>query len=71
MQEPSPYFSGAKIGELYASVAPELPPFNQSPSFNDAVQAMVRVVITPVMNERSEPQPALQELGAEVAELQS
>ena len=36
LQEASPYFSGAKIGELYASVAPELPPFNQSPSFFDA-----------------------------------
>ncbi len=70
LKEPSSYFSGAKIGELYASVAPELPPFNQSPSFNDAVQAMVRIVITPVMNERSEPEPALQELGDEVERLQ-
>ena len=71
LQEASPYFSGAKIGELYASVAPELPPFNQSPSFNDAVQAMIRIVITPVMKEKSEPQPALQDLGAAIAELQS
>jgi arabinosaccharide transport system substrate-binding protein len=71
LKEPSAYFSGAKIGELYASVAPELPPFNQSPSFNDAVQAMVRIVITPVMNQKSEPEPALQELGTEVAKLQS
>jgi len=54
-----------------ASVAPELPPFNQSPSFYDATQAMVRIVITPVMNEKSEPEPALQELGAEVERLQS
>ena len=71
LKEPSPYFSGAKIGELYASVAPELPPFNQSPSFNDAVQAMVRIVITPVMTHKAEPEPALQELGTAVAELQS
>lgn len=71
LQEPSAYFSGARIGELYASVAPELPPFNQSPSFNDAVQAMVRTVITPVMNDRAEPETALQELGTVVAELQS
>jgi arabinosaccharide transport system substrate-binding protein len=71
LKEPSTYFSGTKIGELYASVAPELPPFNQSPSFLDATQAMVRVVITPVMTEKAEPEPALQELGAEVAKLQS
>ena len=71
LQEPSPYFSGAKIGELYAEVAPELPPFNQSPSFFDATEAMVRIVITPVMTNRTEAEPALQELGAEVAELQS
>jgi len=32
---------------------------------------MIRIVITPVMNEKSEPQPALQELGAAIAELQS
>jgi arabinosaccharide transport system substrate-binding protein len=71
LQEPSTYFSGTKIGELYASVAPELPPFNQSPSFFDATEAMVRLVITPVMNDRAEPEQAFQELGAEVEELQS
>ena len=32
---------------------------------------MVRIVITPVMTNRTEAEPALQELGAEVAELQS
>ena len=47
-------------------MAPDLPPFNQSPYFNDAVQAMVRIVITPVMTEQEEPEPALQELGTEV-----
>jgi hypothetical protein len=31
---------------------------------------MVRIVITPVMNQKSEPEPALQELGTAVAELQ-
>jgi len=71
LKEPSTYFSGTKIGELYASVAPELPPFNQSPSFFDASEAMVRVVITPVMTNRAEAEPALQELGTEVAKLQS
>ena len=71
LQEPSPYFGGAQIGQIYASVAPELPPFNQSPYFNDATQAMQRIVITPVMNDREEPEAALKELGEEVAEMQS
>ncbi len=69
LQATSEYFSGAKIGQEYAAVAPELPPFNQSPNFNDAVLAMERLVITPVMNDRAEPEPALQELGAEVERL--
>jgi arabinosaccharide transport system substrate-binding protein len=71
LKEPSEYFSGAVIGELYSSVAPDLPPFNQSPYFNDAVQAMVRLVITPVMTDQQEPEPALQALGEELAQLQS
>ena len=69
LQEPSAYFSGAEIGQIYASVAGELPPFNQSPLFNDATQAMQRIVITPVMNNTKEPEAALAELGAEVAEM--
>ena len=69
LQEPSAYFSGAKIGQIYASVAGELPPFNQSPMFNDATLAMVRIVITPVMNDRKEPAAALEELGGEVASM--
>ncbi|CAA9579775.1 MAG: hypothetical protein AVDCRST_MAG49-4655 [uncultured Thermomicrobiales bacterium] len=71
LQAPSEYFSGAQLGPLYASVAPELPPFNQSPSFYDATQAMNRIVITPVMNQKAEPEAALQELGEEIADLQS
>jgi len=71
LKEASPYFSGTKIGELYASVAPELPPFNQSPAFFDATEAMVRIVITPVMTNKSEAQPALQELGSTIVELES
>jgi len=67
LQEPSAYFSGAEIGQVYASVAGELPPFNQSPMFYDATEAMIRVVITPVMNDQKEPVAALEELGAEVA----
>ena len=71
LQEPSPYFGGAQVGQIYASVAPELPPFNQSPGFTDATLAMERVVITPVMNNREEPAPALKELVDQVAEMGS
>jgi len=67
LKEPSTYFSGAEIGQIYASVAGDLPPFNQSPMFYDATEAMIRVVITPVMNDQKEPVAALEELGAEVA----
>lgn len=69
LQETSDYFSGAQIGQIYASVAPELPPFNQSPLFNDTYLAMERIVITPVMNAQKEPQAALEELGQDVAEM--
>jgi arabinosaccharide transport system substrate-binding protein len=69
LQEPSAYFGGAKIAELYASVAPDLPPFNQSPYFLDTVEAMVRIVITPVMTNKTEPEAALQALGEEVERL--
>ena len=67
LQEPSEYFSGAEIGQVYASVAGELPPFNQSPMFFEATEAMIRTVITPVMNDQKEPVAALEELGAEIA----
>lgn len=69
LQEPSPFFGGAQVGQIYASVAPELPQFNQSPSFTDATLAMERVVITPVMNDREEPAAALKELGEQVTEM--
>lgn len=69
MQEPSAYFSGAQIGQVYASVAPELPPFNQSPYFFDATEAMIRTVITPVMTDKAEPEATLQELRGEIEEM--
>ena len=71
LKEPSEYFSGALIGELYASVAPDLPPFYQSPYFLAANEAMVRVVITPVMNNKKQPEAALKELRGEIDKLKS
>ncbi|MEA2594867.1 MAG: arabinooligosaccharide transport system substrate-binding protein [Thermomicrobiales bacterium] len=69
LQEPHPYFGGAKLGELYASVAPDLPPFHQSPYFFDATQEMIRSVITPVMNDKAEPQAGLTELRGKIEEM--
>jgi arabinosaccharide transport system substrate-binding protein len=66
LQEPSEYFGGAQVGQLYASVAPDLPPFYQSPSFFDATDALERVVITPVMNDEKQPEEALKELREEL-----
>jgi ABC-type glycerol-3-phosphate transport system substrate-binding protein len=69
LKAPSDYFGGAKIGELYTSVAPDLAPFRQSPVWPEATDAMERVVITPVMQDKKESKAALTELKAEVERL--
>ncbi len=66
LQAPSEFFGGQKIGELYASVAPEIPEFRQSPVWPEATDAMTRIVITPVMQNQTDAQTALTELRAEV-----
>ena len=69
LQEPSEYFGGAKIGELYQSVATEIQPFQQSPVWPEATEAMSRIVITPVMQNQTDAKTALTELGAEIERL--
>ena len=69
LQEPSEFFGGQKIGELYASVAPEIPEFKQSPVWPEATEAMNRIVITPVMQNQTDAKTALTELKAEVERL--
>lgn len=69
LKQPSDFFGGQKIGELYASVASELPPFQQSPVWPEATEAMNRIVITPVMQDKADPKTALTELGTEVKRL--
>ena len=69
LQAPSEFFGGQKIGELYSSIAPELPPFQQSPVWPEATEAMNRIVITPVMQDKADAKTALTELGAEVKRL--
>ena len=69
LQEPSEFFGGQKIGELYSSIASELTPFIQSPVWPEAQEAMNRIVITPVMQNQTDAQTALTELGTEVERL--
>jgi len=70
LQEPSEFFGGQKIGELYASIAPEIPEFQQSPVWPEATEAMGRIVITPVMQNQTDAKTALTELRAEVERLE-
>jgi len=69
LKAPSDYFSGAKIGDLYTQIAPEITPFRQSPVWPEATDAMTRVVITPVMQDKKDAKTALTELKAEVERL--
>ncbi len=69
LQEASEFFGGQKIGELYSSIASELTPFIQSPVWPEATEAMNRIVITPVMQDQTDAQTALTELGTEIERL--
>lgn len=70
LQAPSEFFGGQKIGELYASIASDIPEFRQSPVWPEATDAMERIVITPVMQDQAQAQTALTELGTEVERLE-
>lgn len=61
LQQPNEYFGDAKLAQLYAELAPELPPFYQAPSFTEAQLAMNRLVITPVMRNQKTPEQAFAE----------
>jgi hypothetical protein len=50
------------VGQIYAEVAPDLPPTYQSPVFPEASEAMEHEVITPVMQDKEDAQTALTEL---------
>ena len=63
LKEPNEYFGGQKLGQIYSELAPELPPFNQSPVWGQATEALNREVITPVMQDKTDAQTALTELG--------
>ena len=62
LNKPNEYFGGQKLGQLYSELAPDLPPFNQSPVWGQATEALNREVITPVMQDKKDAQTALTEL---------
>jgi ABC-type glycerol-3-phosphate transport system substrate-binding protein len=69
LNESNEYFGGQKIGELYSELAPELPPFNQSPVWGQATEALIREVITPVMQDKKDAKTALTELRGTIEEM--
>ena len=71
LKAPSEFFGGAKIGELYTQIAPELAPFRQSPVWPEATDAMERIVITPVMQDKTDGKTALGELKTEIDRLKT
>jgi arabinosaccharide transport system substrate-binding protein len=70
LAKPNDYFSGAKIGRIYADIAPALPTFRQSPVWPDTTEAIQRDVITPVMNDKTDAKTALTKMKATVEDLQ-
>jgi arabinosaccharide transport system substrate-binding protein len=70
LRQPVEYFNNTKLGELYAELAPSLPPAYQSPVWPDAVDAIEREVITPVMNNKKDAKTALVEVRSTLEELQ-
>ena len=69
LKAPSDYFGGVVIGDLYTKIAPDLPPFRQSPFWPEATDAMERIVITPVMQDKTDAKTALTALKDEVERL--
>src|SRR5918997_2327582 len=52
LNKPNEYFGGQKLGQIYSELAPQLPPFNQSPVWGQATEALNREAITPVMQDK-------------------
>jgi arabinosaccharide transport system substrate-binding protein len=67
LQQPNEYF-GESLGELYSSLAPRLVQFNQSPQWAEATEAIIREVITPVMQDRAQAAEALRRVRSAIEE---
>jgi arabinosaccharide transport system substrate-binding protein len=68
LNQPYEYFSNVKIGPLYASLAPEIVPFNQSPVWAEATETLIREAISPVLRDEAEAKSALSQAGSEIRE---
>lgn len=69
LQAPVQYFGGQNVGSLYQEVADQIPPWHTSPQLYKATDAVIRLAITPVMNNRAEPAAALKRVRDEIAKL--
>ena len=69
LQKSNEYFGGQKLGQIYSDLASDLPPFNQSPVWGQATVAMIREVVTPVMQDREDAQTALSDFRQIVEEM--
>jgi arabinosaccharide transport system substrate-binding protein len=70
LQAPTAYYGGQNIGALYQKVADQIPPWRTSPQLYKGVDAIVRLAITPVLNDRAEPAAALGQVREELARQQ-
>ncbi len=69
LQKSNEYFGGQKLGQIYSDLAPDLPSFNQSPVWGQATVAMIREVVTPVMQDKEDAQTALSDFRQIVEEM--
>ena len=69
LSKPNEFYGGAKLGRIYAEIAPDLPPTYQSPVFPEASEAIEREVITPVMHDKKVAEAALVELRGTIEEM--
>ncbi|MCW2716862.1 ABC transporter substrate-binding protein [Pseudonocardia sp.] len=69
LQEPTAYYGGQNIGAVYSKIADQIPPWNTSPQLYKGVDAIVRLAITPVLNNRADPASALRQVRDELNRL--
>ena len=71
LKQPSTYFGGVKVGELYASLAPDVQAFVPPLIWPQASQALISNAITPVMQNKTDARAALTALAAQIKTMHS
>ena len=71
LEQPSAYFGGIKVGELYASLAPDVQAFVPPLIWPQVSQALISNVITPVMQNKTDARSALTALAAQIKTMHS